>query len=57
MANVIRLQGEHGAEYWLAYDNFFVITRYNHSPLYAMAVWQLGNAIADELAKTAPLGP
>lgn len=44
-ASAIRLQGEHGGEFWIAMDNFYVITRYNHSPLYAMAVWQLSQEI------------
>jgi membrane-bound lytic murein transglycosylase B len=33
-------------QYWLATNNFFAITRYNRSYYYAMAVIDLGQAIA-----------
>lgn len=44
-ASGIRLQGEQGNEYWLTLPNFQVITTYNKSRMYAMSVWQLGDAI------------
>jgi membrane-bound lytic murein transglycosylase B len=40
-ATLVTLEGNDGKEYWLGLDNFYVITRYNHSALYAMAVYQL----------------
>lgn len=45
-ATLVTLQGAAGREDWLTFRNFYVITRYNRSPLYAMAVWQLANAVA-----------
>ncbi|TQV68313.1 lytic murein transglycosylase B [Exilibacterium tricleocarpae] len=44
-ATIMKLQGEHGAEFWIGLKNFYVITRYNRSRLYAMAVYQLSEAI------------
>lgn len=44
-AALIELQSESGAEYWIGLNNFYVITRYNRSPLYAMAVFQLSQEI------------
>jgi membrane-bound lytic murein transglycosylase B len=44
--SVIRLQEESGERVFLGYPNFYVITRYNRSPLYAMVVYELSQAIA-----------
>lgn len=44
-ASLLRLDVGSGFEYWLGLHNFYVITRYNHSTYYAMAVYQLGNAV------------
>ena len=47
-ATAMQLDGDDGDEYWLGLQNFYVITRYNHSKLYAMAVYQLSETLKIE---------
>ncbi len=42
---LVELETRKGSKYWLGLNNFYVITRYNHSALYAMAVHQLSEEI------------
>ncbi len=42
---LLAFKQEEGHDLWVGLHNFYVITRYNHSPLYAMAVYQLSDAI------------
>ena len=42
--------GEDRASYWIAYPNFYVITRYNKSRLYAATVFALAQSIKDAYA-------
>lgn len=44
-AGIIELMTQHGAEYWLAYPNFYVITHYNTSPQYALVVYLLSQQL------------
>jgi len=44
---VYKLEGEYGAEFWAGAKNFYVITRYNQSNMYALAAYQLGQAIKE----------
>lgn len=44
-AGILELITDQGAEYWLAYPNFYVITRYNTSPQYALVVYLLAQAL------------
>lgn len=47
----LRLETEEGTEFWLGTENFYVITRYNHSPLYAMAVFQLSRELEQRIGE------
>jgi len=44
------LIGKHGDEFWVGMQNFYAITRYNHSALYAMAIYQLSETLKDTSA-------
>ena len=55
-AGLIALEGDDGLEYWVAFHNFYVITRYNRSVMYALAVHQLGQSIGDAV-RSGPDGP
>ncbi|MBS0576279.1 MAG: lytic murein transglycosylase B [Proteobacteria bacterium] len=54
MASLLTLDGAQGMEDWIIFQNFYSITRYNRSPMYAMAVYQLAEAIAGKDPDTPP---
>ena len=56
-AEALSYNVQNGQEYWLGYNNFYVITRYNRSRMYPLAVYQLSEAIADEYHKINTLKP
>jgi len=47
----MKFELEDGYEHWLGLHNFYVITRYNHSSMYAMSVHQLSQEIAGKMAQ------
>jgi len=44
---LLRYAGKTGDEFWVGTQNFYTITRYNHSRLYAMAVFQLSEQLRE----------
>lgn len=44
---LLEFEQKEGKEYWFGMNNFYVITRYNHSSMYALVVFQLGEAIRE----------
>jgi len=44
-AGIVGLDGEDGTLYWAVFENFYVLTRYNTSKLYAMAVHELSTEL------------
>ena len=54
LGTLLKLDGSEGQEDWLTFHNFYVISRYNRSPLYSMAVFQLASEIAAGVASGKP---
>lgn len=48
-SELLTYEGEGGTEHWIGFHNFFVITKYNHSVMYALAAHQLGQEIASRV--------
>src|SRR5579862_2657403 len=58
-AMLIAVDEQDGVHWRVGYNNFYVITRYNHSALYAMAVYDLAAAVKQRvlLNDAAPAAP
>ena len=54
-ATLMALEIDDNIEHWVGWQNFYVITRYNHSKLYAMAVYQLAESIRERFNENSVL--
>ena len=52
-SQLLAYEADGSHEYWIGFHNFFVITRYNRSVMYALAVHQLGQEVAAEVRANA----
>ena len=52
-SELLTYEGDAGTEHWVGFHNFFVITKYNRSAMYALAAHQLGQEIARKVATDA----
>jgi membrane-bound lytic murein transglycosylase B len=50
-AGLLMLEEEGGPSYWVVFDNWYVLTRYNRSRLYASAVVELAQELKDAAAR------
>ena len=50
---LLTYEGANGVEHWVGFHNFFVITKYNRSVMYALAAYQLGQEISSRVEKHA----
>ena len=48
---LLMLEADSGPTYWLVFPNWRVLTRYNHSRLYASVVWQLAQSLRDAMMR------
>jgi membrane-bound lytic murein transglycosylase B len=48
---LLMLEERAGPTHWVVFNNWYVLTRYNRSRLYASAVWQLAQALRDARAQ------
>lgn len=51
LATAMKFELQKGYEYWLGLHNFYVITRYNQSAMYAMSVYQLSQRLAARVTR------